>query len=1017
MLRRSILCGLLFCVLVCRGFEEISLEGADWSVTSRNGSISVPGKVPGTAHVALMNAGIITGDPYYRFNEVAYSWVAEDDWTFSKTFKIDAESRMTDGDQVVMLEFESVDTVGSVHLNGVQLELSSVDGQEPHASVSNMHVPLRFIVSTPGNGNRILKFGEDENLLEVKLRNPRNYAKAQAEGYPYPVPMTHFYNVWDDNYTSPFGGNRSSHFNFVRKTASDFGWDWGPAYVPQGIMGRVSLVTFAVGYCMPTFTVMQNHLSTGAVSIDVTTEVFLPEEHSEKGAREGGAGKMQVTITKSAPPGTVGEEELVPVAFMEVPVNSLVVGANPILVSLEVTKEDVELWWPNGYGAQPLYMVEVSYEDPSEQTQTHTRKIGLRRAVLRTDPISAQNMFGKTGNAFYFEINGVAIYAKGANWIPADVFSDRVDDERMEWLLQSAVDANMNMVRVWGGGFYQPDKFYDLADAKGLMIWQEMMFACALYPTDDAFLASVRAEVKYQVGRLQHHASLVIFGGNNENESALTWYKASRQHKDFYKADYLKLYIQTVYAAVKEADPMVGRGRAWVDSSPSNGVLSEEPYVKRWKNANLWEYGDVHFYDYGHDCENYHRYPLPRFVSEHGFMSWPAFTLLEDLTAPEDWSRESAFFQYRMRHPNGNKEILKMMLRHYHIPAANASAPRAPPEGPWDPPRNPPTGSPQEAPPLQVTPHSSQRTLFDAYLFLSQVQQARCYETSISLWRRLKSTPSVRTMGVLYWQLNDIWPGPSWSSMEYDGRWRVTHYSVQRMYAPLLLSSYKGPKGFVRTHITSDQMEAVQGSLAIYLHAWGAADDRPIRAWHQTVTVPALTSVEVAARPESQYLSGHRIAADSPESTATSLRGLEGPFAKGNSSPKSYFLRMVFSPDPSNATADAASTAGAEVEGFHFFTTLGAAALPKARVSVDAVELQEGGGRSQATVTVSADRTAVYVTLETKSAALAGKFSENAFLLLPGQSKTVTFTCRRAIASLAALKEALQVRSLRDTYV
>eukprot|EP00959_Pyramimonas_sp_CCMP1952_P187053 3911577-Pyramimonas_sp.AAC.1 len=186
MLQRLILCGLICVLTVCHGFEEVSLEGADWSVTSRNGSISVTGAVPGTAHVALMKAGILKEDPYYRFNEVAYNWVSEDDWTFSKKFKLDPASRMTTGDQVVILHFESVDTVGSVFLNGVQLKLSPLEGEDSAASVSNMHVPLRFIVNGASPENRVLKSGEDENLLEVKLQNPRNYARAQSDAYPYP---------------------------------------------------------------------------------------------------------------------------------------------------------------------------------------------------------------------------------------------------------------------------------------------------------------------------------------------------------------------------------------------------------------------------------------------------------------------------------------------------------------------------------------------------------------------------------------------------------------------------------------------------------------------------------------------------------------------------------------------------------------------------------------------------------------------------------------------------------------
>lgn len=291
-----------------------------------------------------------------------------------------------------------------------------------------------------------------------------------------------------------------------------------------------------------------------------------------------------------------------------------------------------------------------------------------------------------------------------------------------------------NMVRVWGGGTYQVDAFYDLADEKGLLIWQEMMFACALYPRDETFLTLIYDEISEQVTRLQSHPSIVIWGGNNEDESALTWYGPSSENANLYVADYVKLYLDTVKPAIEASDPSVvfaggSAGRAFVDSSPSNGLVSgtDETYVKRWNNSGLIQYGDVHYYDYSADCEDWTTYPKARFISEHGFQSFPSFDTYKSVLEEQDMNRDSDLLAYRQRHEDGNDQLLNMIEKHFSVPAATSSDP------------------------------TKQEELFDEYCWLTQVQQARCYETALTTWRRLKSIASIKTMGILYWQLNDIW--------------------------------------------------------------------------------------------------------------------------------------------------------------------------------------------------------------------------------------------------------------------
>jgi beta-mannosidase len=475
-----------------------------------------------------MAAGVI-GDPYYRFNELEYSWIARDNWTFTKNFSV-TDPDMLSGKQMVALEFDSIDTVATVWLNGVQL------GAAPFyvpGVVSNMHLHLPFHAAEGpfGNHTQLLKPGPNANQLEVKIQSPLPVGLEEQEVYPYDVPYTQFYNTWDDNATfsdatSTYSGKTMNSRNFVRKTANDFGWDWGPAFVPQGIYGEVALVTFAVGHCHPVFTIMQNHTSDGGVVLEVAAEVYSPFPRTDD------SGTVKVVV--SAP------DTKTPIAEASVSVESLAVGSNVVKVTflpaaytphhttplhaphhtpltthhtlhtthhtshtthhtphhtphthtlkvvIHLQPKDVELWWPAGYGGQTLYPVELSYTEPvttaapaaPPTAQVYTKRLGLRRARLVTDP-TPPNKHNKTGESFYFEINGVPIYAKGANWIPADTFNDRVDSARLDWLLQSAVDANMNMVRVWGGGFYQPDEFYELCDAKGTFT---VLTILALYP-------------------------------------------------------------------------------------------------------------------------------------------------------------------------------------------------------------------------------------------------------------------------------------------------------------------------------------------------------------------------------------------------------------------------------------------------------------------------------------------------------------------------------------------------------
>jgi beta-mannosidase len=444
-----------------------------------------------------------------------------------------------------------------------------------------------------------------------------------------------------------------------------------------------------------------------------------------------------------------------------------------------------ELWWPVGYGKQYLYDLTVKLEDG----QSLNRRIGFRSVKLIQSPITSSSQKEKKlmeeeqakeeatvklGNSpspalFYFEINNIPIFMKGANFIPIDSFHSRVHHTDREYILKAAAEANMNMIRVWGGGIYQTDDFYNLADELGLMIWQEVMLACSLYPTNSEFLSEVHKEVEYQAIRLLggSHPSIVVIGGNNENEVALNWFSPSLNNRDLYVSDYSQLYGKTIYPTLQT---ILGKGflssqLSWVDSSPSNGLISTEPYAKIWGAASTEVAGDVHFYDYACDCENYASFPQAKFISEFGFQTMPSFLTYEPVTIEQDWYLNSNLMLYRQRHENGNDQITQQVEKHFNLPSQ-----------------------------CFYDNHESKGTqrYYDMFLYLVGIQQSRCYETAINRWRQLHGvddTNSRYTMGILYWQLNDIWQGPSWSSMEYGGQWKPLQSTVKRSYSSVMITS------------------------------------------------------------------------------------------------------------------------------------------------------------------------------------------------------------------------------------
>jgi beta-mannosidase len=513
---------------------------------------------------------------------------------------------------------------------------------------------------------------------------------------------------------------------YVRKMQCNFGWDWGPVLVTCGIFRALRIVAYDVARSADVL-VQQEHVR-GAVTLDVRTTVTRVRRTAGMQAR--------VCVQQGR---RLVAEICVPVAR----------GAAHARLRIA----DPALWWPRGLGAQPLYTVTVTLHDAAGAAlDAWSRKIGLRTLAVR-------RIKDQWGESFAFAANGVPFFAKGANWIPADAIYTRVTRARYRTLLHSAADANMNMLRVWGGGYYEDDALYELCDELGLCVWQDCMFACCVYPAFDAqFMASVLAEIADNVQRLRHHACLALWCGNNE----LEWGAVNdADWPAFPAAAYRKMFDKDIAKVVRAHDP---QRQYWPSSPHTPG--------KNRRQTNDPSRGDAHLWDVWHGRQPFEwfRTSTHRFVSECGFQSFPAPATVATFTAPGDRAVNSRIMDLHQRSNIGNAVIMHYMLDWFAMPLGFANA-----------------------------------------IWLSQIQQGLAIKYAVEHWRRLVP----RCMGALYWQLNDCWPVVSWASIDFFGRWKALHYLARRFYAPVLVSGVEhAADGTVAVHVSNDQRSELRATLA-----------------------------------------------------------------------------------------------------------------------------------------------------------------------------------------------------------
>ncbi|XP_041905597.1 beta-mannosidase isoform X1 [Corvus kubaryi] len=741
---------LLLPLAVAAGGPEVRSLRGSWRLRSGNGSVSLRAEVPGCVHTALLCRGLIQ-DPYYRFNDVMYRWISLDNWTYSRTFKTPFDIRKW---QKVNLVFEGVDTVAQILLNNVTV-----------GRTDNMFNRYSFDITS---------VIQEVNFVEVRFLSAVSYAAEQSRCHKaHSIPPA----------CPPPVQKGECHVNFIRKEQCSFSWDWGPSFPTQGIWKDVRIEAYN-HYHLIYFSLTPFFVKSAQQWCLEVESIF--DVVSSKPV----AGLVTVNIPKLKTQQTFSVR--------------LQPGEGSIVLHVNINKSSaVEAWWPNGHGKQTGYNMTTTFMMEEGCQIEKFSKVYFRTVELVQEPIP-----GSPGLSFYFRINGRPIFIKGSNWIPADSFQDRVTSDTLRLLLKSAADANMNALRVWGGGVYEQDEFYDICDEMGIMIWQDFMFACALYPTDQNYLESVRAEVSHQVRRLKSHPSIILWSGNNENEAALAsnWFSIPYADRGVYIKDYVTLYVKNIREIVLTED----KSRPFVASSPTNGL---ESVKQGWLSQNPYDthYGDTHFYDYKSDCWNWTVYPKTRFASEYGFQSWPSFSTIEKVSSPEDWSYTSNFSLHRQHHEGGNIQMLQEIGRHFKLP--------------------------QSPDPVKQ---------FKDMIYLTQVMQAQCIKTETEFYRFSQSeiiNGEGHTMGALYWQLNDIWQAPSWASLEYGGKWKLLHYFAQNFFAPLLPVAFED-KGVLHIYGVSDLHVDHRLTLRVIVHAWSSLEPVCTLAT-EGVTVKAQSAVPI----------------------------------------------------------------------------------------------------------------------------------------------------------------------------
>lgn len=636
--------------------------------------------VPGTVHEALIAANRLQ-DPFVAMNESGAQWVGESDWVYRCSFELDATAL---DNSAIDLCCDGLDTIAQVYLNGTEILYSD-----------NMFIPQR------ANIRDYVKSGINELLIIFESAMRIGKQREAEHGTQ---------QVW----------NGDASRVYVRKAQYHYGWDWGPVLMTAGPWRPIRLECYDVRIseidCRVELTpdLSQAHIPVH-VQVDERSDALPPlgAQHS--------ASHILVKLILHAPDG-----QLISAASVDVVDDS---------AAHSFTIDQPELWWPNGYGSQPRYRLEVILEQGQQQLHRQELMLGIRKLELIQEPIA-----NESGSSFMFQINNTPIFCGGANWIPADSFVTRVTAERYQTLVKQAADANMIMLRIWGGGIYEHEAFYEACDKLGILVWQDFMFGCGIYPATDWFKESVRMEAQAQIIRLRHYACLALWCGNNEDYQiahSLGIYDHSSPPDEHSAFPARVIYEQILPELCAAHDP----GRPYWPGSPFLGANPDDPSM-----------GDRHTWEvWGRAAEDYHSYPQlgGRFVSEFGMAAYPVMSTIASFTTTDD------------------ERYVGSRILEYHNKA---------------------TGGPRRLAAYQndnLRPVAS----LDDMIYATQFVQAEALSLAFRAWRRQWAGPGqYRTAGALVWQLDDCWPVISWSIIDYYGRPKPAYYAIRRALAPITLN-------------------------------------------------------------------------------------------------------------------------------------------------------------------------------------------------------------------------------------
>lgn len=714
-------------ILLAAGSRAEKLQlHGNWEFSQAGTGVWLSAVVPGTVHQDLIRHHQLP-NPFWGTNEKKIQWVEDKDWEFRTQFSITASQLKNDALQLV---FEGLDTYADVYLNGSLILRSD-----------NMFVGHVVDVKP------VLR--EGVNRLHVYFHSPIRQTLPQWEstGFNYPADNDHH-----DKKLSVY----------TRKAPYSYGWDWGIRMVTSGIWRPVSLRMFNTAIIDD---VHHQQLSLTDEKASVVNTLQINNVSGEFKQAE-----LEVRYLLD---GKLAAEQKKSLTLMP--------GGNKVDMPLEILKP--QRWMPRGWGKPVLYEQEVVLRQNGKDLGVYRQKIGLRTIRL----VNEEDQWGQS---FYFEVNGIPIYAKGANYIPSDAMLPSVTPERYRLLFENITRANMNMIRVWGGGAYEDNLFYELADENGILVWQDFMFGCTTYPHDPAFMKRVEQEVAYNITRLRNHASLAMWCGNNEIlEGMHHWGWEKRYTKQVYDemfVGYDQLFRDLLPNAVATYDP----GRSYIHGSP---------LTSNWGRPESWSRGDSHNWGVWYGRKPFESFDtdLGRFMSEFGFQSFPEMKTIASFADSADYAIESEVMNAHQKSSIGNSLIKTYMERDYILPAK-----------------------------------------FEDFVYVGSVLHGRGMRYGFEAQRRNRPY----CMGTLYWQLNDSWPVVSWSSIDYYNNWKALHYHTAKAFAPVLISPMQRNDS-LRIYLVNDLLED-KTALTLELQ-WTSFAGKKIKSLRLPVAMAANSSTVV----------------------------------------------------------------------------------------------------------------------------------------------------------------------------